>query len=81
MHRPERLVLPKRKTKKVTLTLAEDQIKFLDTCAGAVGQDRSGFLCLVLDGFYDEITSFAKGYAARILEQMAITEQKNKKKT
>ncbi|GAI71796.1 unnamed protein product [marine sediment metagenome] len=65
----------------MTLTLATDQIEFLDTCAGAVGQDRSGFLCLVLDGFYDEITAFAKGYVARILEQMTLTALKNKKKT
>ncbi|MBA7669199.1 hypothetical protein ES703_77327 [subsurface metagenome] len=81
MERPQRLVLPKRKTKKVTLTLATDQIDFLDVCAGAVGQDRSGFLCLVLDGFYDEITAFAKGYAARILEQMTLTDLKHKKNT
>lgn len=80
MERPERLVLPKRETKKYTLTLPVDQVQFLDTCAQAVGQDRSGFLALVLDGFYDEITAFAKGYAARILEQMALTELKNKKK-
>jgi hypothetical protein len=75
------LTLPKRHVKKVTLTLPEDEIEFLDACAGAVGQDRSGFLALVLDGFYDEITAFAKGYATRILEQAAITEQrKNRKK-
>ena len=81
LERPERLVLPKRKIRKVTLTLPEDQIEFLDTCAGSVGQDRSGFLALTLDGFYDEILAFAKGYAARIIEQSAITEmRKNSKK-
>jgi len=76
MERPKRLTLPKRKVKKTTLTLPIDQIEFLDACAGAVGQDRSSFLSLVLDGFYDEILSFAKGYATRIIEQVAITEQK-----
>ena len=76
MERPERLILPKRESKKITLSLPVDSIEFLDACAGAVGQDRSGFLCLVLDGFYDEILAFAKGYATRIIEQVSITEQK-----
>ena len=80
MERPERLVLPQRKVKKYTLTLPTDLVEFLDTCAGAVGQDRSGFLTLLIDGFYDEIAAFAKGYAARILEQMALAEIRNKKK-
>jgi len=79
MERPSRLVLPRRQVKKVTLTLPGDQIEFLDTCAGAVGQDRSGFLALVIDGFYDEITAFAKGYSTRIIEQAAITEQRRNK--
>jgi len=48
--------------------------------AGSVGQDRSGFLALMIDGFYDEITAFAKGYAARIIEQGLITEQRRNKK-
>lgn len=74
------MVLPRRKIRKVTLTMPEDQIEFLDTCAGSVGQDRSGFLALMIDGFYDEITSFAKGYAARIIEQGLITEQRKNKK-
>jgi hypothetical protein len=52
----------------------------LDTCAGSVGQDRSGFLALMIDGFYDEITSFAKGYAARIIEQGLITDQRKNRK-
>lgn len=73
------MVLPRRKIRKVTLTLPEDQIEFLDTCAGSVGQDRSGFLALMIDGFYDEITAFAKGYAARIIEQGLITEQRKNK--
>jgi len=30
----------------------------------------------MLDGFYDEITSFAKGYAARIIEQAKISESR-----
>lgn len=60
--------------------MPDDAIEFLDTCAGAVGQDRSGFLALVIDGFYDEITSFAKGYSTRIIEQAAITEQRRSKK-
>lgn len=80
LERPEHLVLPRRKVKKVTLTLPEDQIAFLDTCAGSVGQDRSGFLALMLDGFYDEIIAFAKGYATRIIEQAAITEMRKNKK-
>ena len=70
------MVLPRRKIRKVTLTMPEDQIEFLDTCAGSVGQDRSGFLALMIDGFYDEITAFAKGYATRIIEQSAITEMR-----
>lgn len=71
--------MPRRKTRKVTLTLPEDLIEFLDQCGGGVGQDRSGFLALVLDGFYDEIASFAKGYAMRIVEQAKMTEQRHNK--
>lgn len=74
------MVLPRRKIRKVTLTMPEDQIEFLDTCAGSVGQDRSGFLALMIDGFYDEITAFAKGYAARIIEQVTITGMRKNRK-
>lgn len=79
MERARHLVLPKRKQKKVTLTLPLDLIEFLDSCAGSVGQDRSGFLALLLDGFYDEIASFAKGYAMRIMEQAKMTGQRQNK--
>lgn len=73
--------LKKRKTKKTMLTLAEDQIELLDVCSEAVGQSRSGFLSLLLDGFYNEIISFARGYATRIIEQATSTNQRKKKKT
>ena len=76
MERGKRVNLPKRPVRKATLTLPEDTIEFLDVCADAVGLNRSGFLSLVLDGFYDEIMSFAKGYATRIIEQAVLTEQR-----
>lgn len=79
MERPARLVLPKRVVKKTTVTLPLDQLDFLDTCSDAVGHSRSSFLTLVLDGFYDEIIAFAKGYATRIIEQAAITEEMKRK--
>jgi len=79
-HRAKRIGLPKREVHKHLFTLPDDLVVFLDDCANATGQDRSGFLTLVLDGFYDEIASFAKGYAARIVELMAIAEMRNKKK-
>lgn len=72
--------MPKRPIKKFLFTLPVDLVQFLDSCAGAVGQDRSGFLTIILDGFYDEIASFAKGYGTRIREQMQITELKNKER-
>jgi hypothetical protein len=78
-HSTRHLHLPKRETQKVMLTLAVDQIEFLDTCAKAVGQSRSGFLSLMIDGFYEEIIAFARGYATRIIEQATITEHRKNK--
>lgn len=69
MQRPKRITLPRRVLKRTTITLPVDQLEFLDDCAKAVGQDRGGFLTLVVDGFYDEIAAFAKGYVGRVLEQ------------
>ena len=69
MHRSKRIHLPKRETKKVTLTLPADTIELLDVCSDAIGIDRSNFLSLVIDGFYDEIISFAKGYATKLFEE------------
>jgi len=69
MQRPRHLHLPKRVLRRTTITLPVDQLEFLDECAKAVGQDRGGFLTLVIDGFYDEIAAFAKGYVGRVLEQ------------
>ena len=85
-HRAQRIRLPKREVKKWTFTLPTDLVMFLDECAAATGQDRSGFLTITLDGFYDEIASFAKGYSARIADQIqnlqksALAEIRNKKK-
>ena len=69
MQRARRIRLPKRILRRTTITLPVDQLEFLDECAKAVGQDRGGFLTLMIDGFYDEIAAFAKGYVGRVLEQ------------
>jgi len=69
IHRSKRVHLPKRETKKVTLTLPTDTIELLDVCSGAMGINRSNFLSLLIDGFYDEIISFAKGYAIKLFEE------------
>ena len=69
MQRARRIRLPKRILRRTTITLPVDQLEFLDECAKAVGQDRGGFVTLVIDGFYDEIAAFAKGYVGRVLEQ------------
>ena len=68
MHRSKRIHLPKRGTKKVTLTLPVDTVELLDVCSDAIGINRSNFLSLVLDGFYDEIISFTRGYATKLFE-------------
>lgn len=60
--------LPNREKEKITLTLPIDLVQYLDLCAQATGHNRSGFLTIVLDLFYDEIASFAKGYSLRIKE-------------
>jgi len=70
MQRVRRVHLPRRPLRRTTITLPVDQLEFLDQCAKAVGQDRGGFLTLMIDGFYDEIAAFAKGYVARIIEQV-----------
>jgi hypothetical protein len=75
MQRPRRIQLPRRILRRTTITLPEDQLDFLDQCAKAVGQDRGGFLTLVIDGFYDEIAAFAKGYVGRVLEQAKKVEE------
>lgn len=67
--RVRRIHLPKRPTRKTTITLPVDLLEFLDECAAGVGIDRSNFLSLTLDSFYDEIASFVKGYASRIRDQ------------
>ncbi len=70
MERSKRLEphLPNRQKLKTTLTLPVDLIDFLDICARATGHNRSGFLSIILDMFYEEIVSFAKGYSLRIKE-------------
>jgi hypothetical protein len=77
MQRAKRISLPRRILKRTTITLPVDQLEFLDQCAKAVGQDRSGFMTLVIDGFYDEIAAFAKGYVGRVLEQAKKVEENN----
>jgi hypothetical protein len=69
MQRAKRLSLPRRILKRTTITLPVDQLELLDECAKAVGQDRGGFMTLFIDGFWDEIAAFAKGYVGRVLEQ------------
>lgn len=69
MQKARRIHLPKRPLRRTTITLPVDQLEFLDQCAKAVGQDRSSFLTILIDGFYDEIAAFAKGYVARIFKQ------------
>ena len=51
------------------MTLPEDTIELLDVCSDAIGINRSNFLSLVLDGFYDEIISFTRGYATKLFEE------------
>ena len=80
MQRAKRIRLPKRLLRRTTITLPVDQLEFLDECGKAVGQDRGGFLTLMIDGFYDEIAAFAKGYVARIIEQVKQKETNNAKK-
>ena len=72
-------MLRKRTTRKTTLTLPEDLIGLLDVCAEATGQNRSDFLSLVLDIFFDDIVSFARGYSLRI-RQFAEIEEAQKAK-
>ncbi len=41
--------MPKRKIKRTTVDLPEDQIKVVDVCAKALGVNRSNFLLLWFD--------------------------------
>lgn len=70
MRRQKRIRLPKRPLKRTTFTVPVDRLEFLDECAEATGFSRSGFLSMVLDGFEDEIASFAKGYIARLIKEI-----------
>jgi hypothetical protein len=80
MQRARRITLPKRVLKRTTVTLPVDRIEFLDECAKAVGQDRSGFLSIVLDGFEDEIAAFAKSYVWHITRQAKKARENNNEK-
>jgi len=55
---------PKRKLKKVNMTLTEDTIKFLDDLSDAIGLSRSSFLQVFIDKHNEYMTEFVQGWLA-----------------
>jgi len=57
---------PKRKPKKVNMTLTEDTIKFLDDLSEAMGMSRSSFLQIFIDKHNEYMVEFVQGWLASL---------------
>lgn len=62
--------------KRTTITLPVDQLEFFNMCAKAVGQDRGGFVTLMVDFFYDDIVRFAEDYVSKVKQDKVLTDAK-----
>jgi len=75
-----KLYPPERKQKKVLVSLPEDQIKFLDDCAKAMGVSRSTFLMIYIDKHNEYIAEFVDGWLASLqVYQERLDEEKRVK--
>jgi len=75
-----KLYAPKRKQKKVNMTLTEDTIKFLDDLSGAMGMSRSSFLQIFIDTHNEYMTEFVRGWLASLqIHQERLEEEKRVK--
>jgi len=72
-----KLYAPKRKSKKVNMTLTEDTIKFLDDLSGAMGMSRSSFLQIFIDTHNEYMIEFVRGWLASLqIHQERLEEEK-----
>lgn len=55
---------PKRKPKKVNITLTEDTIMFLDGLSAEIGLSRSSFLQVFIDKHNEYMVEFVEGWLA-----------------
>lgn len=55
-------VIPRRDTKKVMITFAQDHLQVIDSCAKAVGYNRSTFLQIYFDRKLKEMVKFTEDW-------------------
>ena len=71
---------PKRKPKKVNITLTEDTVEFLDDLSLAIGLSRSSFLQVYIDKHNEYMVEFVEGWLAGLrLYQERLEEEKRVK--
>jgi len=70
--------MPKRKIKRTTIDVPEDQIKVVDACAKALGVNRSNFLLLWFDSSERAMIDFTNALLGR--SQIEIANNKGEKK-
>ena len=56
--------IPERKTQKCLLTLPEDQVLLIDSCARAIGLSRSSFMQIYFDNRAEDLGAFTTGWLA-----------------
>lgn len=66
MAREVRVYPPKRKQRKILVTLPEDTVSMLDDCAEAMGYSRSAFLQVYFDTYSEQVITFTTGWLAGI---------------
>jgi len=75
-----KVYVPKRKAKKINMTLTEDTVKFLDELSGAIGLSRSSFLQVFIDRHTEYMSEFVEGWLAGLgMYQERLEEEKRVK--
>jgi len=76
-----KLYAPKRKQRKINVSLTEDTIKFLDDLSGAMGMSRSSFLQVFVDTHNEYMVEFVRGWLASLqfYQEESVKANKTKK--
>jgi len=70
--------IPKRKIKRTTIDLPQDQIDVIDACAKALGLSRSGFLLMWNDSCSQAMVEWTQHLLERGQIEVNFTEEKPK---
>jgi len=71
--------MPRRKIKRTTIDLPEDQIKVVDVCAKALGLNRSNFLLLWVDSSIKAMIDWTNDLVNRSQVEIVAEERKEAK--